>query len=149
MSATGSHDPWHEALLATIRERAETNQRQFGASPVATVPVYNWPQVSSRLSQATAVAETDATIPVHRRHTGLRRALILGIRRVIIVLLRFLTVRQSEYNLAVVHAVRETGRGVRSLEKRLAAQDEEIRQLRQRISHLETHLPADINRKAS
>jgi hypothetical protein len=31
----------------------------------------------------------------------------------------------------------------------LAAQDEEIRQLRQRISHLEKHLLADINRKAS
>jgi hypothetical protein len=149
MSETGAHDPWHEALLATLRERAESNQRQHGASPVANVPIYNWPEVSSSLSRATTVAVADATISVDRRHTGLRRALILGIRSVVVALLRFLTARQSEYNLAIVHAARETGRGVRALEKRLAAQDEEIRQLGQRISHLEEHLPVDIIRKAS
>jgi hypothetical protein len=149
MSETGAHDPWHEALLATLRERAESNQRQHGTSAVANVPIYNWPEVSSSLSRAATVAVADATIPVDRRHTGVRRTLIIGIRRVIVALLRFLTTRQSEYNFAIVHAVRETGRGVRSLEKRLAAQDEETRQLRQRISHLEKHLPVEINRKAS
>jgi hypothetical protein len=149
MSETGPPDPWHEALLATIRERAEENQRQLGTTPAASRPVYNWPEVSSRLSRAAAVAVADATIPVDRRHTGLRRGLILAVRRLIASLLRFLTARQSDYNLGILEAMHETGRAVRSLEKRLAAQDEELTQLRERISHLEKHLSAEVVRKAS
>jgi hypothetical protein len=105
--------------------------------------------VSSLLSRAAAVAVADATIPVDRRHTGLPRAFILAVRRFIATLVRFLTVRQSAYNRGVLDALRQTGRAVRSLEKRLAARDEELSQLRQRVSHLEKHLPAEVLRKAS
>jgi hypothetical protein len=149
MSELGPRDAWHEELLTIIRERAQKNQRHCGPSTAGTAAVYNWPEVSSRLSSAAAVAVADATIPVDRRHTALRRALILGVRRLIVSLLHFLTARQSEYNLGVLHALRETGKAVRALEQRLTAQDEEIRQLRERISHLEKHLPVEVNRKAS
>jgi uncharacterized protein YigA (DUF484 family) len=71
------------------------------------------------------------------------------LRRVIVAVLRFLTVRQSEYNLGVLHALRETGKAVRSLEKQMAIQNEEIRQLRERLSHLEAHPPVDEIRQAS
>ena len=117
--------------------------------PAAQAPVYNWPEVSSLLSRAAARAVADATISVDRRHRGVRRALILTLRRFIASLLRFLTARQSDYNRAVLDAVHQTGRAVRSLEKRLAAKDDELSQLRQRISRLEKLLPAEVVRKAS
>jgi hypothetical protein len=149
MSDIGPRDAWHEQLLETIRARAERNQRQPGLVPTASRPVYNWPEVSSRLSRAAAVAVPDATIPVSRRHSGLRRALILRLRRLIVSLLRFLTVRQTEYNLGVLHALRDTGKAVRSLEQLLLARDEELRHLRERVAHLEKHLPVEAVRQAS
>jgi hypothetical protein len=149
MSETGSPDPWHDALLATLRGRAEAKRRQRDPTPPARASVYNWPEVSSLLSRAAARAVADATISVDRRHTGLRRALILIVRRFLASLLRFLTARQSDYNRAVLDALHQTGRAVRSLEQRLAARDDELSQLRQRISELEKHLSAEVVRKAS
>jgi hypothetical protein len=149
MSETPTRDPWHDTLLATVRARAEQSRRRRDTTPPAHVPVYNWPEVSSLLSRAAARAVADATIPVDRRHTGLRRALILAVRRFLASLLRFLTARQSDYNRAVLEALHQTGRAVRSLEKRLAARDEQLRRLRERISRLEQHLSAETTRKAS
>jgi hypothetical protein len=149
MSEPADHDPWHDALVATIRERADKNRRRQGTTPTMHRSVYNWPEVSSLLNRAAARAMADATISVDRRHAGLRRALILTLRRCIASLLHFLTARQSSYNCAILDALHQTGRAVRSLEKRLAAQDIELIQLRQRISHLEKLLPAEVVRKAS
>jgi hypothetical protein len=149
MSEAGSCDAWHDALLARIRERALENRRQHSPTPQASLPIYNWPEVSSRLSRASAVAVADATISLDRRHTGLRRELIFQIRGLIAYLLRFLTSRQTAYNLDVLQALRETGRGLRALEQRLAQQDQDIGQLRNRISHLEKQLPVELNCKAS
>jgi hypothetical protein len=149
MSQIDRPDPWHDALLATIRERADKNQRRHGTISVAHGSVYNWPEVSSLLSRAAARAVADATIPVDRRHSGLRRALILAVRRLLASLLRFLTARQSDYNRAVLDALHQTGRAVLSLEKRLAAQDEELSQLRERLARLEQRPSAEAARKAS
>jgi hypothetical protein len=149
MSEPTPRDAWHEDLLATLRARAEKSRRQAGPTPTADVPTYNWPEVSSRLSRAAAVAVADSAISVGRQHTGLRRALIVRLRGLMVSLLRFLTSRQSEYNLGVLYALRETGGAVRSLEQRLAVHEKEIGQLRERITHLEAHLPAERTRKAS
>ena len=148
MSEPAPRDAWHDNLLDTMRARAEQIRHQASPS-VADTPVYNWPEVSSRLGRAAAVAVADDAIPMSSRHTGLRLVVLVRVRKLTVALLRFLTVRQSEYNLGVLHALRETGKAVRSLEQRLAERDKEIRQLRERISHLEQHLPSEIVRKAS
>ncbi len=149
MTELQPRDAWHDDLLATIRARAEQNEQRLGPLPGANDPVYNWPEVSSRLSRAEAAAVADAAIPVDRRHRGIRRVLILRVRTLIVSLLRFLTARQSRYNLDVLQALRETGKTVRSLETRLTARDDEVRQLRERLSHLERHLPTEAVRQAS
>jgi hypothetical protein len=147
MSEAGTRDAWLENLQRRIRTRAEKSQLLDAATPIAPVPAFNWPEVSSRLGQAAAVAVADDNLTVGRHHTGLRRALRL--RLLIVAALRFLTIRQSEYNLGVLHALRETGKAVRSLEKQLAIQNEEIRQLRERLSHLEEHPSVEGIRQAS
>lgn len=149
MPEAGSRDTWLDDLQRLIRTRAQMRQLQQGDTPIAPVPVFNWPEVSSRLGQAAAVAVVDDNVTVGRHHTGLRRAFILRLRRFLVAAMRFLTVRQSEYNLGVLHALRETGKAVRCLEKQLAIQNEEIRQLRERLSHLEKHPPVDGIRHAS
>jgi hypothetical protein len=149
MSETGTRDAWLDDLQRRIRTRAEKSQLLRDERPIAPVPAFNWPEVSSRLGQAAAVAVADDKIPVGRHHTGLRRVVILRLRRLIVAALRFLTTRQSEYNLGVLHALRETGKAVRSLENQLAIQNEEIRQLRERLSHLEEHPPVEEIRQAS
>jgi hypothetical protein len=149
MSKSCPRDVWHDELLATIRARAEENSRSARPAPTRGVVSSNWPEVSSLLNRAGAVAVADASIPVGGHHTGVRRALVIGIRRVIVTLLHFLTARQSEYNLAVLHALRDTAQGLRSLEQQADARDKEIEQLRERISHLEAHLPIQGARKAS
>jgi hypothetical protein len=161
MLETGKPDAWHEQLLATIRERAAKNQTTLAAKPRATEitePVYNWPEVSNRLGRATAVALLEDAPLFNPRHTGLRRYVIFRIRRLIVILLRFVTNRQSEFNNHLVQSVHETGKAVRRLERRLATQDGEICRLRDRISHLERHSTAaeplspnvsEIIRKAS
>jgi hypothetical protein len=149
MSATGPHDAWYEELLATLRARADESRRRAGAGPADEARAYNWPEVSSLLARAGAVAVADHPVSAGGRHRGLRRALVLRLRRAIVSLLRFLTARQSEYNRGVLHALRETGEAVRSLERRLATREKEIEHLRERISHWEAHLPVEASRKAS
>ncbi len=148
MTEPAPPDAWHDTLLDTLRARAERSRRQ-PPTPVADAPIYNWPEVSSYLGRAAAVAVADDAPPVSPRHTGLRRVIFVSVRKLAVTLLRFLTVRQSEYNLGILHALREMGKAVRSLEQRLAERDHEIRQLRERLSHLEQHLPSEIVRKAS
>jgi hypothetical protein len=149
MTEAGIRDAWLDDLQRGIGTRAKKKQLQQGDTQISPVPVFNWPEVSSRLEQAAAVAVADDNITVGRHHTGLRRAFVLRLRQLIVTALRFLTTRQSEYNLGVLHALRETGKAVRSLEKQLAAQNEEIRQLRERLSHLEEHPPVEGIRQAS
>src|SRR5579862_3361004 len=98
-------DAWHDNLLDTIRERAQRNETQLNAhSP--NPHVYNWPEVSSRLNQATTVALAQEAPLVGPHHTGLRRIIVGAIRRLIVTLSRFLTNRQSEYNISLVDSMR-------------------------------------------
>jgi hypothetical protein len=154
MFETGQPDAWHEQVIATIRERAAKNQTSLACNPNATAtdaPIYNWPEVSNRLGRATAVSAVEDAPLCNPRHTGLGRYIIIAIRRRIVILLRFLTNRQSEFNNHLVQSVHETGTAVQRLERRLAAQDQEIWHLRERISHLERHSTAaePLSRHAS
>jgi len=80
----------------------------------------------------------------------------LAASRVILYLTRFLTTRQSDFNVCVLDALRGMGEAVHALETRLVQQQEQIRLLETTILQLQWRIAgtgaarrSEVERKAS
>jgi hypothetical protein len=111
--------------------------------------------VKSRLKLGAALAQL-GTLPLFPRFHGIKRRLALVAARVILYLLRFLTSRQTDFNVCLLDALREMGEALHSVETRLVQQQEQIRLLDATVSQLQLRLSSstttrrgELERKAS
>lgn len=149
-----------DELKARIREQAASMRERAAASiPLTTrgasVWAFNWLEVKARLKIGTGLAQLGA-VPLLPRFHGIQRQLALAASRVILFLTRFLTSRQTDFNVCLLDALREMGEALHSVETRVVQQQEQIRLLEATISQLQLRLGGtsaarrgELERKAS
>jgi hypothetical protein len=146
-------------LKERIREQAAgMRERAASATPLppdgSSVWSFNWLEVKSRLKIAAGLAQLGAA-PLLPRFHGIKRRLALLASRVILYLTRFLTTRQSDFNVCVLDALRGMGEALHAAETRVVQQQEQIRLLEATICQLQLRLGGgairrtELERKAS
>ena len=156
-----NHPDWDlDELKARIREQAAAMRERAAATiPLAargaSVWSFNWLEVKSRLKIGAGLAQLGA-MPLLPRLHGLRRRLALLAARVILTAARFLTSRQTDFNVCLLDALREMGEALHSVETRVVQQQEQIRLLEATVSQLQLRAAgtgssrrAELERKAS
>ncbi|HTU90463.1 MAG TPA: hypothetical protein VMF69_10350, partial [Gemmataceae bacterium] len=95
-------------------------------------------------------------MPLLPRFHGLKRRLALTASRAILYLTRFLTTRQSDFNVCALDALRGMGEALHAVETRVVQQQEQIRlleatitQLQLRVAGSATNRRGVLERKAS
>lgn len=160
MSATNRADLDLDELKARIREQA-ASMRERGTSALPLPPSgssvwsFNWLEVKARLKIGSGLAQLGAAPLLPRLH-GVQRKLALFASRIILYLTRFLTSRQSDFNVCLLDALREMGESLHSVETRLVQQQDQIRlleatvcQLQLRVASAGTPRRGELERKAS
>jgi hypothetical protein len=141
MSGT-SHPDWSlEELKARIREQAaEMRERAAAAVPLAarspSAWSFNWLEIKSRLKIAAALAPIGG-MPLLRQFHGLKRRVALAASRVVLYLTRFITSRQTDFNVCLLDMLREMGEALHSVETCVVQQQEQIRLLESSLSQLQ------------
>lgn len=158
---SGTNDPdWDlDELKARIREQAASMRERATASvPLAARSAaawsFNWLEVKSRLKIGAGLAQLGA-MPLLPRFHGLKRRLALAASRVVLLLTRFLTSRQTDFNVCLLDALREMGEALHTVETRVVQQQEQIRLLEAAVSQLQLRVSSgsgrrgELERKAS
>jgi hypothetical protein len=160
MSGTNQPDFNLDELKARIREQAAgMRERAASATPLppdgSSVWSFNWLEVKSRLKIAAGLAQL-GVLPLLPRFHGLKRRLALAASRVILYLTRFLTTRQSDFNVCALDALRGMGEALHAVETRVVEQQERIHlleaticQLQLRIANIPPTRRSELERKAS
>ncbi len=159
MSGTNQPDWDLDELKAQIREQAASMRERAASSiPLATrgssAWSFNWLEVKSRLKIGAGLAQLGA-VPLLPRFHGLQRRLALAASRLILYLTRFLTSRQTDFNVCLLDALREMGEALHSVETRVVQQQEQIRLLEATLSQLQLRVTSgggrrgELERKAS
>jgi hypothetical protein len=160
MSGTNQPDLDLDELKARIREQAASmRERAAAATPLppdgSSVWSFNWLEVKSRLKIAAGLAQL-GVMPLLPRFHGFKRRLALAASRMILYLTRFLTTRQSDFNLCTLDALRGIGEALHAIETRLVQQQEQIRLLEATITQLQLRVASigpirrgELERKAS
>ncbi len=160
MSGTNQPDWDLDELKAQIREQAASMRERAAASiPLAargsSAWSFNWLEVKARLKIGAGLAQLGA-VPLLPRFHGLQRRLALAASRLILYLTRFLTSRQTDFNVCLLDALREMGEALHSVETRVVQQQEQIRLLEATISQLQLRVASggagrrgELERKAS
>jgi hypothetical protein len=160
MSAANQPELNLDELKARIREQAASMRERAAASnPLAargpSVWSFNWLEVKARLKIGAGLAQLGA-VPLLPRFHGMQRQLALAASRLILFLTRFLTSRQTDFNVCLLDALREMGEALHSVESRVVHQQEQIRLLEATISQLQFRVAAnatprfgELERKAS
>jgi hypothetical protein len=160
MTAANQPDLNLDELKAFIREQA-ASMRERAASAVPLSPrgssawSFNWLEVKARLKIGAGLAQL-GTLPLLPRFHGVQRKLALAASRIILFLTRFLTSRQTDFNVCLLDALREMGEALHSVETRIVQQQEQIRLLEATISQMQLRLAnggsprrGELERKAS
>ena len=148
-----------DELKERIREQAAgMRERAASATPLppdgSSVWSFNWLEVKSRLKIAAGLAQLGA-VPLLPRFHGIKRRVALAASRVILYLTRFLTTRQSDFNVCALDALRGMGEALHAVETRVVQQQEQIRLLEATICQLQLRLAGgttrrgELDRKAS
>ncbi len=158
---SGTNDPdWDlDEWKARIREQAASMRERAAASvPLAARSAaawsFNWLEVKSRLKIGAGLAQLGA-VPLLPRFHGLKRRLALAASRGVLYLTRFLTSRQTDFNVCLLDALREMGEALHTIETRLVQQQEQIRLLEATVSQLQMRVSSgsgrrgELERKAS
>ena len=159
MDNTNQPDLDLDDLKSRIREQAASMRERAAASiPLAargsSVWTFNWLEVKARLKIGAGLAQLGA-VPLLPRFHGIQRQLALAASRVILFLTRFLTSRQTDFNVCLLDALREMGEALHSVDTRVVQQQEQIRLLEATISQLQLRvgsgstLRGELERKAS
>jgi hypothetical protein len=154
MNAANQPDLDLDELKTHIREQAAAmRERAAAARPLpprgSAAWSFNWLEVKARLKIGSGLAQL-GTMPLLPRFHGLKRKLALSASRIILYLTRFLTSRQSDFNVCLLDALREMGEALHSVETRVVQQQEQIRLLEATVCQLQLRVAsAGITRKAS
>jgi hypothetical protein len=152
MSGTNQSEWDLDELKDRIRaQAAEMRERVESTIPLPSQGLsawsFNWLEVKSRLKIAAGLTRL-GEMPLLPRFHGFRRRLALIAARGVLILTRFLTNRQSEFNACLIESVREMGLGLHALEKRVLEQQEQIHRLENTIAQLQMRLPSATPRTA-
>lgn len=162
MSGT-NHPDWDlDDLKAKIREQAAAMRERAAASvPLAVHSSsgwsFNWLEVKSRLKIGTGLAQM-GNMPLLPRFRGLKRRIALVASRAVLILTRFLTSRQTDFNVCMLDTLREMGEALHAIETRVIQQQEQIRQLETSLGQLQMRVSSphsglsrrgELERKAS
>lgn len=152
MNNTNQPDLDLDELKARIREQAAgMRERAASATPLppdgSSVWSFNWLEVKSRLKIAAGLAQMGA-VPLLPRFHGIQRRVALTASRVILYLTRFLTTRQSDFNVCALDALRGMGEALHAVETRVVQQQEQIRLLEATICQLQLRLTGNTTRRA-
>lgn len=160
MSGTNQPGLNLDELKIRIREQAAAmRERAAAATPLppdgSSVWSFNWLEVKSRLKIAAGLSQL-GVLPLLPRFHGIKRRLALAASRVILYLTRFLTTRQSDFNVCALDALRGIGEALHAVETRLVQQQEQIRLLEATVSQLQMRVASigptrrgELERKAS
>ena len=160
MSSSNQSDWDLDELKERIREQAASmRERAAAATPLppdgSSIWSFNWLEVKSRLKIAAGLAQL-GVVPLLPRFHGLKRRLALTASRAILYLTRFLTTRQSDFNVCALDALRGMGEALHAVETRVVQQQEQIRlleatitQLQLRVAGSATNRRGVLERKAS
>ncbi|MBV9122534.1 MAG: hypothetical protein JO112_04185 [Planctomycetes bacterium] len=138
-------------LLAQIRQEAD---RLRLASPSLSpeppqdpwpVSSFNWPQVYARLNTAALNVAVGTTVPGMGRFRGWKRRLARWAGKMVLYLAQIITVRQRQYNDALLQAGRELADGLRHLEKRVRQQEEKIQGLEDALARFSLSPPPSLS----
>jgi hypothetical protein len=147
-----NHPDWDlEELKARIREQAASMRERTAASvPLAARSSaawsFNWLEVKSRLKIGSGLAQLGA-VPLLPRFHGLTRRLALAGAKAILFLTRFLTSRQTDFNVCTLDALREMGEALHTVETRVVQQQEQIRLLEATVNQLQLRISSGSNRR--
>lgn len=160
MSGMNQADFDLDQLKARIREQAAAmRERAASATPLppdgSSVWSFNWLEVKSRLKIASGLAQL-GVVPMLPRFHGVKRRLALAASRVVLYLTRFLTTRQSDFNVCALDALRGMGEALHAVETLVVQQQKQIRlleatihQLQLRVAGVGTSRRPELERKAS
>jgi hypothetical protein len=140
-----NHPGWDlDELKTRIREQASAmRERTAAAVPLtarsASAWSFNWLEVKSRLKIADGMAKLGA-MPLLPRFRGLKRRVALAASRVVLVLTRFITSKQTDLNINLLLTLREMGEAMHAIETRVIQQQEQIHLLETSLSQLQLRL---------
>ncbi len=151
MSGANDSDWNLDELKARIREQAASMRERAAASvPLAARSSaawsFNWLEVKSRLKIGSGLAQL-GVMPLLPRFHGLKRRLALAMSRVVLYLTRFLTSRQTDFNVCLLDALREMGEALHTVETRVVQQQEQIRLLEATVSQLQLRVSSGLGRR--
>jgi hypothetical protein len=143
-----------EELKARIRARAARKRAEVGAVvPLAAKArggwTFNWLEAKAILKTAATFAECGKP-PTHENRHGLKLWVARLLSNTVIRLTRFITSRQTDYNVSLLDTVRDMAEALHDVETRVVGQQEQIRQLEAVVCQLQLRagFPAG-ERKAS
>jgi hypothetical protein len=143
-----------EELKGRIRARAAAKRTEIAAVvPLAAKArdgwTFNWLEAKATLKTAASFAEA-GTPPTHDNRHGLKLWAARLISRTVSRLTRFITSRQTDYNVSLLDTVRDMAEALHDVETRVVHQQEQIRQLEALVCRLQllAGVPAG-ERKAS
>jgi hypothetical protein len=144
-----------DELKARIREQASSmRERTAAAVPLtarsASAWSFNWLEVKSRLKIADGMARLGA-LPLLPRFRGVKRQIALAASRVVLLLTRFITSKQTDLNINLLLTLREMGEALHAIETRVIQQQEQIQLLETAVSQLQLRVSGSSSpvRKAS
>jgi hypothetical protein len=143
-----------EELKARIRARAARRRAEIAAVvPLAAKAqggwTFNWLEAKTTLKTAAAFAEAGKP-PTHDNRHGLALWFARLLSRTVLRLTRFITSRQTDYNVSLLDTVRDMAEALHDVETRVVNQQEQIRQLEAVVVRLQLHAGLPLGeRKAS
>jgi hypothetical protein len=135
-----------ERLKARIREQAARKRAEVAAViPLAVRSpdgrTFNWLEAKALLRTAATFAEAGTPPPLEGMR-GPKRWLAAQLARVVRRLTRFITTRQTDYNVSLLDTVRDLAESLHETETRLLQQQVQIRQLEALVGQLQLRGPA-------
>jgi hypothetical protein len=144
--------------IEQLHEEVRAEARLQRARVAAVIPLpdknpgrwcLNWLEVKGRLGNAAELTEA-GTPPGLNRAPGMRRWVAGLLARVVLRLARFITSRQTAYNVTLLDLVRDTAEALHEVETRLVEQQERLRHLEATLAQVQLgQRPAAPERKAS
>lgn len=160
MSGTNQPEWDLDELKEHIRAQAACMRERAAVTLPLTLPgsagwAFNWLEFKARLKIGSGLAKLGER-PLLPRFHGFKRRLALTVSLIILYLTRFLTSRQTDFNVATLDSLREIGEALHSVETRIVQQQEQIRLLEATVGQLQLRVSsggvprrAELERKAS
>ncbi len=142
-----------QQLKKRIRDRAALKRAEIAA----VVPLraksqggwsFNWLEAKSLLKTAAKYAEAGQP-PSHDNRHGFKRWVVQLVSGAVLRLTRFITTRQTDYNVSMLDTVRDMAEALHDVETRVVQQQEQIRQLEAVVARLQLGAPVASERLAS